>query len=330
MTKSCVLAIDGGGTATSAALVDEKGCVLWRGRGGRSNPTDSTDGLLRQELSELLAPAVAAAPGGIRVFAGVAGGSHTRLGSRLKAVLGQIFPEAMSIAVTHDGINALYRGTHGRPGVVVIAGTGTVVMARGVDGRETRAGGWGYLLGDEGSGYDLGNRAIRAVLAAHDGVGPATALTAAVLEALGAGSPPDVVPTVYAGGRTLVASLALLVTGTAQKGDSVAAEIVRDAVQSLSLQLGAVLSHFECPRPVPVVLSGGVWKSALAVEAFKAACKPAVEVRWILPAMPAVYGAAVQEMGVRGILPTIEYARNFAATWGTECALDEGEWPWMI
>jgi N-acetylglucosamine kinase-like BadF-type ATPase len=330
MTEELVLAIDGGGTATSAALVDGRGHLLWRGQGGRANPTDSTDEMLLREWQGLLAPAVEYAPGKMRIFAGVAGGSHPRLGRRLSAVLWQIFPGAESITVTHDGINALYRGTHGRPGVAVIAGTGSVVLARGTDGRETRAGGWGYLVGDEGSGYDMGSKAVRAVLAAHDGMGPATKLTVAVLEVLGAGNPLDIVPIVYAGGRTCIASLAPSVIITAEDGDTVAAEIVRTSAKSLSLQLCAVLSRFECQRPVPVVLSGGVWNSALSVEVFKTAYAAAGEVRWIDPVMPAVYGAAVQEMGLRGVLPTMDYARTFALTSDVDYNLDEGDWPWII
>ncbi len=328
MNDPVVLAIDGGGTATSAALVHGSGRVLWQGVGGRSNPTDSTDEDLLEQWAALLTPAASAAPRNLAVFAGVAGGSHPKLGGRLHAILEALFPDALSVTVTHDGFNALYRGTHGRPGAVVIAGTGSVVMARDAGGCELRVGGFGYLLGDEGSGYDLGRRAIRAVLDAHDGTGPQTALTAAVLSAMDLSGPKDIVPAVYEGGRARIAALSVVVTGAAALGDTVAVEIVRESAASLAGKLRALLGRFECPRPVPVVLSGGVWQSPAVADAFMQACGAAADIRWIKPAMPPVYGAAVNEMVLRGELPDIGYARAFAATYGAAAAPDEGEWPW--
>lgn len=328
MSDTVVLAIDGGGTATSAVLVHSSGRVLWQGVGGRSNPTDSTDGELLEQWAALLAPAASAAPKSLVVFAGVAGGSHPRLGGRLRAVLDALFPDARRITVTHDGFNALYRGTHGRPGAAVIAGTGSVVMARDAGGRELRVGGFGYLLGDEGSGYDLGRRAIRAVLDAHDGTGPQTALTAAVLSAMDLRQPTDIVPAVYEGGRARIAALSVVVTGAVASGDAVAAEIVRESAASLAEKLCALLGRFECARPAPVVLSGGVWQSPAVTDAFMRACGTDADIRWIKPAMPPVYGAAVNEMAQRGELPDIGYARAFAATYGAAAELDEGEWPW--
>lgn len=328
MNDPVVLAIDGGGTATSAVLVHGSGRVLWQGVGGRSNPTDSTDGELLEQWAALLAPAASAAPKNIAVFAGVAGGSHPKLGGRLHAILEALFPDALSITVTHDGFNALYRGTHGRPGAVVIAGTGSVVMARDAGGRELRAGGFGYLLGDEGSGYDLGRRAIRAMLDAHDGTGPQTALTASVLTAMDLIEPKDIVPSVYEGGRTRIAALSVVVTGAAASGDAVAVEIVRESSASLALELCALLGRFECPRPVPVVLSGGVWQSPVVTDAFMRACGGAGDIRWVKPSMPPVYGAAVNEMTLRGEMPDNGYARAFADSYGVAAVFYEGEWPW--
>lgn len=330
------LAIDGGGTRTGAVLFDHTGRVKWKAEGGHSNPNACADSMLRHVFGELLEPAAAylekpEADAGLRIFAGISGCSHPASSKRLCSILGSLFPNTSDITVTHDGINALFRGTHGRPGIVAISGTGSLIMAKDQNGDEHRVGGWGYLMGDEGSGYDIGRRAVKAVLNEYDGMGPRTGLTAGILSLFQADSPPDMIPVIYEKGRSLVASFAPLVEKAAVRGDGIALEIINASAASLAAQAAVMLKamHDICPPPVPVILSGGNWRSGRMVRAFTAKCTGVGDIRWIIPQMPPVYGAAVQAMTDRGILPTYEFASNFAVTFGLDYRPKKGEWPWI-
>lgn len=145
------------------------------------------------------------------------------------------------------------------PGILVIAGTGSVAFARSEDGRIERAGGWGTRLGDEGSGYAVGISALIAVARARDTRGPATALTTILLDALDLDEPEDLVAWVSGAAKSDVAALAPAVAEAARAGDDVALAIVRRAVSELrdtalaALRLGGPWT--EAPR---VALAGGL------------------------------------------------------------------------
>ena len=101
------------------------------------------------------------------------------------------------ILVTNDALIALVAGAGVGPGVVVIAGTGSIAYGRNAHDEAARAGGWGYILADEGSGFWIGRQALRAVVRAADGRGPATALTPLVLEFFGVTRAEQLVREVY-------------------------------------------------------------------------------------------------------------------------------------
>src|SRR5581483_5378036 len=121
-------------------------------------------------------------------------------------------------------------------GVALVAGTGSMAFARAPDGRTARAGGWGYLLGDEGSGYALALAALRAVVRDADGRGPATRLTSRLLAHFGAVLAQDLVRLVYGGGvdRAALAAVAPYVLEAAAAGDEVAAEIMAGQAEELA------------------------------------------------------------------------------------------------
>jgi N-acetylglucosamine kinase-like BadF-type ATPase len=144
--------------------------------------------------------------------------------------------------------------------VAVISGTGSLAYGENAAGRSVRAGGWGYLLGDEGSGYAIGLAALRAVARAADGRGHATALTEAVLAHWSLPCPQALIRHVYGGGmeREDIAALAPLVMRTAKDGEAVARAILEDAGRELALAAQAVIERLALPAPVPCALAGGV------------------------------------------------------------------------
>jgi N-acetylglucosamine kinase-like BadF-type ATPase len=168
---------------------------------------------------------------------------------------------ASALEVTTDVALLLGAGTPEGWGLAVVAGTGSIAHGLTPDGRTARAGGWGHLLGDEGSAYWLAVAGLRAVAAAADGDGPQTCLTPRLLGALGLTEPQDLIPTVYADGydRAALAALAPLVLSAAAE-DAVAAEIVDGATRALAGAAAAVARRLGwVGAAVPLALGGGVF-----------------------------------------------------------------------
>src|SRR5262249_47505015 len=132
-------------------------------------------------------------------------------------------PDTRAI-ICNDAIAALYSGVGKAEGIVVIAGTGSIIYGFTPDGRSMRAGGWGYHLGDEGSGWWLAEQALFAIVRAHDGRGPVTELTTRILAYLQLQQPEDLISWAYSPTwtRDNVASLAPIVLEVAKAGDQVA------------------------------------------------------------------------------------------------------------
>jgi N-acetylglucosamine kinase-like BadF-type ATPase len=154
-------------------------------------------------------------------------------------------------------------GAPARVGIVVLSGTGSIAYGVDPGGTVARSGGFGSLLGDEGSGYWLGNQALRAVVRASDGRGPSTALTPIVFEALAVASVEELVPLVYEHHlpRSAVAALAGRVERARAQGDGVASELIGRAAQELVLAGQAVARKLQFDKPHPVVLAGGVFQA---------------------------------------------------------------------
>ena len=176
--------------------------------------------------------------------------------------------------IANDGELVLAAGTPDGWGVGVISGTGSIVLGRHPAGEMARAGGWGHILGDEGSGYAIGIAALRAVMCAFDGRGPQTALTAPVLAHWELPSPTALVGRVYREdvGPADIAGLARLVDAAAAGGDAVARTILAGAGRDLAITVEAVVRRLALPAPTPCALAGGVLvHGAQAAAAFQAA-----------------------------------------------------------
>lgn len=177
---------------------------------------------------------------GIRaVCAGAAGADTPESRKRLAGLLSRTFPGAR-IQVVHDTRIILASGSLDA-GTVLISGTGSAAWALSPDGREARAGGWGYLLGDEGSGYAIARSAVRTALAEYDRGQPAGPLSADLLERAGVSGPPALLDLFYRNPeRRYWASLAGTVFASAARGDAAGLAIAEDAAQQLASLATAV------------------------------------------------------------------------------------------
>ena len=262
-----VIGVDGGGTKTTAILLDRGGSLLGRGQAGPSNRYavgEAPAGVeLRRAIEAALVCGKVAAADVQAICLGMAGVDRPGDSAAVTSVVRGILPAAEAL-VHHDAIIALAGGVGRLYGVVLIAGTGALAYVVDAHGHSRRASGWGHLLGDEGSGYDTGLRALRAVLRAHDGRGPATTLTAQVLSAWNLNLPEDLIGLVYAPDfpRRRIASLLPLVDEAAGAGDAVAREILEAAGRELGGAACAVIRGLGMEQEAfEVVLAGGAFQT---------------------------------------------------------------------
>ncbi|BCS35400.1 ATPase [Luteitalea sp. TBR-22] len=274
-TRELFLGIDGGQTGTQAVLVDGTGRVLGRGAAGPSNHVEMPGG------RERLRAAVIDSSNGALSAAGLGRVDAVAFEAVYCAMTGEadfkteiITPifQSRVVRVEHDAPAALAGGTLGDPGIIVIAGTGSVVYGEDAEGRSARAGGWGYVFGDEGSGFGLAREGIRAGLEALDGVGPQTALVP-VLTRRFALADLRLLPMVMYNGhvsRDGVAAAARDVLDTWQAGDGVAGRVVASGIEALASRVRSIAERLALVAP-RVCLSGGVFRSGAYAEAFRVA-----------------------------------------------------------
>jgi N-acetylglucosamine kinase-like BadF-type ATPase len=256
-----VLGVDGGATKTLAAVLDLERGELHLGRGGPSNEDAVGARLAVRALLDAADQALARA--GIaerQLAAGVLAVAGTDTGS-IERHLREMRTEGW--IVVNDVVGAWASATGANPGVGLISGTGSNVFGVGRDGRCWRAGGWGHLLGDEGSGYWLGAESIRAALHDRDGSGPPTALRAAALRFFGAPSIEVLAASVYTTplSKGEVAAFAVETGRLAAEGDEAARQLYVRAARELGSQLAAVLAHTGLAGEFPVGLIGSAFRA---------------------------------------------------------------------
>jgi N-acetylglucosamine kinase-like BadF-type ATPase len=171
---------------------------------------------------------------------------------------------ATDYKITHDAEIALMGATAGQPGIIIIAGTGSMAFGRNARGKTARAGGWGYVFGDEGGGFDLTRRALRAALRHEERWGPPTSLHALLLEATRAANANDLLHRFYTSefSRSKIASFSPLVTRAAEDGDEIALNILKEAAAELSWYVEGLYHHlFPDSEHAFVSHVGGVFQS---------------------------------------------------------------------
>lgn len=190
---------------------------------------------------------------------GLAGASRSYLGDELLSYFPTGFGET---CIVSDARSALAGATGCKPGVVIISGTGSIAYGENASGEKARAGGWGWRLGDEGSGYTIGNNALIAALRAYDRSGPETILTDMILNYLGLSQAEDVIDWTYDPMREPrhFAALVPLVKEAENKGDLVATRIMSEAGAQLGSVAQAVIRRLRLTGDFPVACCGGVFK----------------------------------------------------------------------
>ncbi len=263
-----LLGIDGGGTSTIAILADATGKHLGRGEAGPSNiqAVGVETGLraLDDSISRAFQNANLPRSTVGSICLGLAGIDRQE---GLDIIHGWADRQRIAdrVRVANDATLLLAAGTPEGWGLAVIAGTGSIAFTITPDGTPDgtpgRCGGWGYLLGDEGSAYLLALEALRAACRSHDGVAPPTALVDLLVKKMGLTSPPEFIPAVYRGAwdRSAIAGLAPLVLECAERGDVLAKQIVTMQATELGRTAAqAVKLSGMHTQPVPVALAGGV------------------------------------------------------------------------
>ena len=293
-----IIGIDGGGTGTVGILTTETGQCLAQVQSGPSNyhvvGEAKTQAVLKSVVGELCEKAQIRSASAIRFCLGMAGlgrAEDRKIISRICDELGI----SENRILTHDAHIALVGGTEKQHGVIVISGTGAIVYGINADGKEARASGWGYLLGDEGSGYDIAIKGLRAVARAADGRGSSTELTNRILNALELKEPGDLIRWVHAASRDTIAQLAKIVFDAARTTDRTAAQIVDAAVNELVCAADSVVKQLKLVGAFDIVLSGGnlIHQPMFADKLRRQFARIAPEALVLLPKHEPAYGAVL-------------------------------------
>lgn len=244
-----VIGIDGGGSSVRAVVTDRNFRVIGSATAGSANPNSAGRDAAATAIQSVIRAALDDAKLPARSIAAVGAGIAGTLTARewVEQTIALVLPHARMVAVSDFEI-ALVGANGERRGVLILSGTGSVAFGINAAGETAQVGGWGYLLGDEGSGYWIGLQALQAVVQAADGRGDATALTDAILRALDLASPRDLIQWIYAPSRIReAAALAPLVL--AATDDAVAREIVARGVEELASLAQTVIRRLQIESP---------------------------------------------------------------------------------
>ena len=262
------LGIDGGGTQTNAAVINESKDVLAQGEAGPSNPLRV--GVETAVSNILKATGDACDKGGLYVedissaTLGLAGVRRRDLRERVR----ESFCKRLNVRnaeVVTDAEIALFGTTMGKPGLVVIAGTGSICFGRNEKGQTAISGGWGPIAGDEGGGRGIAE-ALHSVAKASDGRGEQTKLSERAAEYFRASSPENLIVAIYSPqiDNSRIAGFARLVVETALEGDQAAVEILEDAGRELGVAACAVMKKLDLNRRrVPIGCVGSVFHAGV-------------------------------------------------------------------
>jgi len=318
MVAKYFLGFDGGGTHLRGCLIDGNGEVL----AVASHPPASFP-----KLKEKIGAPVAALTRELQTRANLseeifaAGFCSTGVGRPVdREIVERALSEkniAQKIVAESDALAALTGAFGGGPGIIVIAGTGVICFGRAPNGEIIRVGGWGYLLGDEGSGFSMAQAALIAALKNWDGRGAPTALREIFEKHFNVASIELIISQIYSSDfdRGKFAELAPLVFTAADQGDAVAQEIIKNAGRGHGHLIRAALQRGSWPTPVPLALIGnlfrrrdvllpGLWEILLEKDFVVIAAR-----------FEPVVGAALLAMMAAGIALTENFLTNLKRSW---------------
>ena len=265
---SFFLGIDGGGSKTSCLIGDETS-VLGAGTGAGSNVIRVGERQARESLGVAIRQACSAAeitPAQIaRTCVGIAGGARPEVESVVRRLLSEFV--SGEIEVVGDMVIAMEAAFGAGPGVIVVAGTGSIAYGRNSEGRTARAGGWGFAISDEGSGHWIGRSAVAATMRAYDEAGAegTNGLLESIMKAWAVTTCEQVV--IAANAAPDFAALLPAVLSAADAGDAMARSVLTQAGVELSALAKIVIGQlFGNEESVPMAVSGGVFCNCALVR----------------------------------------------------------------
>ena len=259
MTRVVFVGVDGGGTKTTVILVDEAGVECARVEAATSNAAvaghDAAGAVLRAAIEK----ARRQVGGDVTIAAawfGLSGGDRPEDHIRLRPFVEDLAP---AIRMTNDA-ELILGALPDSVGLALVSGTGSIAFGRNTAGERVRSGGWGQIIGDEGSGYDLARRMFDAFAREVDGRGPATSLTTRLIEYLSLAEPHQLIAWVYRPDTSKgdIAGLSHIVVEEVQAGDAVAIEIVSASARQLAETAAAAARRLHFERRLPLALTGGL------------------------------------------------------------------------
>lgn len=295
------IGVDGGASKTAAIVVDEHGTILGSGLAGGSNHLrvgiEEATRNIERAVNKALVEAGIAIRNVEYAYCGIAGSDHPVHRQKVIDSLQIFFPRGNFIVDT-DARIALTGAVGFGAGIVIISGTGSVAFGRNASGEESRAGGWGPTLGDEGSGFWIAREGLSAIVRAHDGRGYATAMTDLLCEEYDMCSPEELPKFVYAATTHVddIARYGKLVIQAAQMGDDVAREILARAGSELAECVLAIARKLHmADAAVPVAYVGGAFHAGeLLLSPMRLRLqRDAPGATLIAPLQPPVEGAAM-------------------------------------
>lgn len=257
-----VLGIDVGGTKTVCLLADADERIIAEAREDGANLQGAGELALEKVLHSAMEKTLEGTgviPSAICL--GIAGVDRASDEAIVRSIMNRIAYKA-KILVVNDALIALQAGIRSDAGIVVVSGTGSIAYGRNDHGEASRAGGWGYVLGDEGSGYWIGRLALRAVVRHADGRGRVTSLTPRLLGHFGVTRATELIHKIYHDeiGPKSIAAVAKYVQHARDEGDAVATGILNRAADELVTAATAVMSRLDLTeRHFTFVLAGGMF-----------------------------------------------------------------------
>ncbi len=307
------LGVDGGQSTTKALIGDENGRVLGAGVGGPCNHVGAAEGAAK--LTRAVRECVGNACNQARLdperveFTGACFGMSG--GPEDKEQLLRELLRAEQLVVTNDALIALAGATAGEPGILAYGGTGSIAFGRNANGATARAGGWGYVFGDEGGGFDIARQAMRAALRFEEGWGPPTILRESILRETGGASANEALHRWYTTEfpRPRIAAFSKFVDAAAAAGDDVARKILANAAQQLALLVAAIRAQlWAADEPATVAYAGGVFRSQPLFERFRMLVEMEVGNHCQAPIYDPAAGALFEAYRTAGLRPVkLEY-----------------------
>ncbi|HIK08274.1 MAG TPA: N-acetylglucosamine kinase [Trichormus sp. M33_DOE_039] len=321
---NCVLGIDGGGSKTVCIIMNDTHQIISHSQAGSANYQSIGKAATLKSIEAAIFQAANTALKLIKsvqitsICLGLAGVSRVEDIEIVQSIVKELqnnksLPiswdlQPSNIVICNDALIALVGGIGHAVGIVVAVGTGSIVFGRNSQGETKRVGGWGYILGDEGSAYWLAIAGMQAALKAYDGREQYTRLVEDFQQHLGLSSMEDLIAVIYRGGWGVkqIAAIAPIVDLAAASGDEVANNIIDDAVKELVKATSTVITAIFTPdAALEIVTTGSVWRGRCKIhERFTSAIiQKYPQIKVIFPRYEPAYGAcllALQSQELRG------------------------------